>query len=483
MLNIPQNIFVGQLINTQQGPVITTQVYDEKSMTYLDVYEWEVFNGARLVAPLPFGMFGQISQINMNKSRLQLRIAPGYTLTPSAPVFAITTEKDVNYDHYLSNATIIRQVVPPTFDLSTIDRTDFWDITLEPLDESHSVLTKIYADSPKVYGYDTIRDLYVTTPYTEEIVTPEEMADEITENGYNPAITFTPVDVFHTLRRESNAPIEAMTNFNLSFPTRFNLDLPQVLKSVNTIWNIQQSQGTQDTMAFDHSDGESGSLSMSIPDSASSAAAVTAEIQVTFEEFVTHNLYLTTHIVYMPPPVNKATILAKVNTIYGLVPPATAKYWPIFKPRSETIVVTGQSISVRANVQVAMHESWSPSNFSNGWTKSVSDDFSVGLSSQLVQIPPCIHGAITIQNSADKNLSAVATAWMNIISDHGTGVDATKTKGGTAFGRISPKTLNPTSGQSSIPTSGIYIMDVDVAPYDYGWFKVRIDVFDATALA
>jgi hypothetical protein len=478
MLNIPQNIFVGQLVNTSQGPVITTQVYDEKTLTYLDVYEWEVFNGARLIAPLPFGMFAEIERMNMNKSKLRLRVAPGFIETPANPQFTPVTEKAENYGKYLSDALITRQVVPPTFVLPRIANDD-WDMRLEPIDASHSMFVKIIALTPPVYGSETRRDLYIPVPFTEEIVTVDEAAIGI--EAADPSVEYTPVDVFHTLKRTGIVPIEAMTEYNLSFPSRFAFSppLPLVLKSIKAIWNEQFSIGTQDTSSYDYSSGLSGSVSTSIPDSASSSAAVSAELAIEFEDFASNNLYTQTHIFYMPPPINIAAILAKLATYY----PGGVSVWPVFYPRSETIVTTGQSVSVRANCQVSLYHSWSPTSYTEGWSKSTSDDYSIGLNNGTIQLPPCIHGVIDITDSAPHVIGVSATANMGITSSNGTAVSATITKSGTATGKIHPVSLLPTSDPTEIPTSGYFLMDVDVKPYDYGWFQVRVEIFNADALS
>lgn len=470
-LNRIQNIFTGELSGTLQGPIVASQVYDETSMTRLDIFEWEVFNGAKVPDPVPFGMFVSITQMNMSKSKIRVMLAPGF---PKDPIFTEQTKEVKNYDKYLRNALLISKIVPIDFDIESVELTDFWDIQLEPVDESHAKLVKIYAASPGVQGYETNRDLFAPAGYTEEIV---PAASVIAPSDGN--TEYIPVDTYHTLKRVSTVPTAALTAFKLVFPSRIRVDLPKVLKSVDVVWNEQYSNGTQDTNAFDATSGVSGSISLSIPDSASSAAALTAELKIEFEEFETSNLFADVYIGYMPPPVNLTTLLAKLTEMAS----ASVVKWPVFKPKSRTIVATGQSISLRANVQVSLNHSWSPTSNSFGRTSSVSDDYSIGLTNNAVQLPACIHPLVTFTGDMTKSRAVSATAAMALASSFGTSVSASKTKSGTASGAISPTSLAATSGQNTIPTSGLYLMDLDVAPYDYGWFKFRAEVFDASNFA
>jgi hypothetical protein len=403
----------------------------------------------------------------MSKSKIRVMLAPGF---PKDPTFTEQTKQVKNYDKYLRNATLISKIVPIDFDIESVELTDFWDIQLEPVDETHAKLVKIYAASPEVQGYETNRDLFASAGYTEEIVPASEVSTPPDGNT-----EYIPVDTYHTLKRVSTVPTAALTNFKLVFPTRIRIDLPRVLKSVDVVWNEQYSIGTQDTTAVDVSSGTSGSVSLSIPDSASSAAALSAELKIEFEEFETSNLFADVYVGYIAPPVNLATILAKLTSMAS----ASVVKWPVFKPKSRTIVATGQSISLRANVQVSLNHSWSSSSNSFGKTSTVSDDYAIGLTNNAVQLPPCIHPLITFTGDMTRNRAISATATMALGSSFGASVSATKTKSGTASGAISPTTLPETAGQNTIPTSGLYLMDLDVAPYDYGWFKFRAEVFDA----
>lgn len=325
---------------------------------------------------------------------------------------------------------------------------------------------------PEYTASDWNSDLGVHTTRREQFVS---------SSGYDlnsPNTSYQIVNDDRSLRVTEVIPTDALNAYWLSFPSRFNLDLPKVLKSVSVIWSEQLSIGTQDTWAYDYSSGSSGSVSLSIPDRASSSASLTADLLVNYEDFAANNLFVDTCVFYMQGPVTTAGILGKVSSRYG-----GASLWPVFKPQSQSILVTGQGVSVSANVSVSLSNSWSESSNSNSSTKSVSDDFSVNLDNKMVQLPPCIHAGIAIGGVTSRTLQVSATAMMAVTSSFGATVSASKTKAGTAYGEVTPSILPATLGTNTIPTFGYYLMDADVSQTQWGnWFKVRAEVFNAADL-
>lgn len=279
--------------------------------------------------------------------------------------------------------------------------------------------------------------------------------------------------------RASVVPVAVMEAYKLETLTRVGVDLPRVLKSVKVVWSQQQSIGTQDTQAYDYASGLSGAVSLSIPDSASSAASVSADIQVELEELDSSGLLATRLEFYLKPPLTTAGILAKLAALLG----ASVAAWPTFKTKSSTITVTGQSVSVRANVNVMLKHSWSPTGNARGAASSVSDDFSVNLQTNSVQIPHSIHNGITIEGDLTKSIPIAATAFMYITSSNGAAITATKTKTGIASGVVTPATL-PATGGPAIPTSGLYLLNLEAPQVNrFGWYKLSAVIFDAATLA
>jgi hypothetical protein len=131
-----------------------------------------------------------------------------------------------------------------------------------------------------------------------------------------------------------------------------------------------------------------------------------------------------------------------------------------------------------------MSASWSNGGYkSKGWEKGESDDFSANLSTQSVQIPPCIHPAISLTGGTYKTQPVAAVGFLQMYHTSVGQITATKTKSGNATCEVYPSTLPAVRGQATIPTSGYYLMDMDVAPYDWDYAVVSAVVFNAANLA
>jgi hypothetical protein len=267
----------------------------------------------------------------------------------------------------------------------------------------------------------------------------------------------------------------ALDTYMKKVPTRVSLsDLPRELTGVNIVWNQQFSIGVQDFMFSETSSQNSGTLSKEISDRASSSASVTAEVQMNFRDMATSNLHGTKVVFFMQDPVTEEAIMARLG----------AKPWPVFKPESTTVTVTGQSISVQASVSVGLGCVWEDGvTVRTEWSKGSSDDLQAGLSVNSVQIPACIHQQVVFTNAAPRTQPVSATAFMNINNTRVGSIASSLTKSGVAYGKVFPTVLEATGGQNVIPTSGIYLYDCDISVYKLGYSKVTAIIFNANQLA
>ena len=279
-------------------------------------------------------------------------------------------------------------------------------------------------------------------------------------------------------------PTDALDAYLIRHPVRVDLsDLPRELIAIETVWNEGISIGEQDYDFYVWKSGSSFTVSKSANDSASSSSSVSCEVYLKYKDVATHNLFGERLFFYLPNNVTEADIIDKVNSILGLVDPATVDFWPVFRPESETLITTGQSVKVVANVQISLGATITDGSLTGQqWDKGTSDDYSANINASAVQIPPCIHGAIAIGGGTSRSRPVAVTAYMQMYNSQAGFVSATKTKTGTASASIYPTSLAPTS-PSSIPTSGTYIMDMDVRKFKYGYSAVTVILFDASKLA
>jgi hypothetical protein len=261
-----------------------------------------------------------------------------------------------------------------------------------PLGNGKSVREKEVAQEfPLLTGYETDRRHNVSNKFTEQVVE----AGEVLEEGFvpDPLIEYNPMDKLRTLKRTIDLGT-SLDDWKLSYATRVSLDLPRELISVGVVWNQQHSIGTQDVAFQRITSGTNYSLTASASDAANSSASITADLQVKYKDFATGNLMGQRYVFFVKQEdATTVKILAKLNSI--LDPdanpgdPPVVEMWPVFMPVSETITVEGQSIRVVSNVSVGLNSTRSNNVIvSRGWETGSSDDFSLGLTSNSVQIPP-----------------------------------------------------------------------------------------------
>lgn len=135
-VNDIQNILVGRLSGTLQGPVVVSQAYDPQLQTRMTVFTWKTYNGSLVDDELPFGMFAQIEPVNMTNSQLVVRLAPGF---PDSVEFPELCEVDQSLDTNLQDWVICRKVVP----IGTAKETgsNIWESNVVPLDKTHALRT------------------------------------------------------------------------------------------------------------------------------------------------------------------------------------------------------------------------------------------------------------------------------------------------------------------------------------------------------
>lgn len=334
-------------------------------------------------------------------------------------------------------------------------------------------------------------ELQAQVKRTQQYVAPPVTPGTVTEEDPDPfAATNTSFKKVYwgmSLKEVEVAPTDALDAYVSSIPRRVNLgDLPRELTAVNIVWNTAYSIGVQNYWCFSTASGTSGSVANSANDRDSSSASVSADVQLTFRDLATGNLWGTEYEFYLPNPVTSAAVLAKLNAIINptedpLIPDVA--FWPVFHPRSETITATGQSVRLAANVNVSLAMSWSQSSSSDSRSAGDSTDTSTNLQTNSVQLPPCIHGPIVFTGATAMSQPVAATATMNLWNSRGGNVSSTSSLTGVAEGLVTPQALTSTGDNNTIPSSGLYLMDMNPQRVRWDYSRITAVVFDATNLA
>jgi hypothetical protein len=261
----------------------------------------------------------------------------------------------------------------------------------------------------------------------------------------------------------------------LAFPIQVDLRLPDVLKSISVVWSEDIAEGNYDSEWAGQSTGTSYGLSGSESANADSSCSIKPELVIDIERPWGADISATAHYFFLKSSsggINEGQILSRLK----------AKRWPVFKPVSHTIILTGGSANVQAKVNWNANSSYSTSNETKSATQGAGTSYSLGSSLNAVTIPPTIHGGISISGAETRKKTVTATA----LSSTGPTVNfpsitVTDTASHELKGDVNPKNL-PATTPDKIPTSGQYIVKSEVTPYKWGWFRCSAVVVDASNL-
>lgn len=317
------------------------------------------------------------------------------------------------------------------------------------------------------------KDLMGHITRTEQYVAAAAALSPATRSSYKA------VNEDRSLKVTELVPTTALDNYVISYPVRVSLDLPRVLKSIAVVWNESSDEGENFNDFGNWATGDNWSLSGNNSDTDNSSAGLHPELQIEFEDYSANNLFATAYLFYLPLPVTEASITAKLLILAG----SAVSRWPVFKTKSHTINTLGQSVKVRASTQASNDVTYRDGAVTKaGWQQGYGDDIGTSLQNGSSQIAPCIHGIITLTGQTSRTASVTATASSPIYSSYMQSMTPTHSRTVTATASVSPTTLAATT-PSSIPTTGLYLVDAKVQPYDYGYAKVYAEVFNATSLA
>ena len=286
-----------------------------------------------------------------------------------------------------------------------------------------------------------------------------------------------------------DAPTAQLDAYHIAFPgLAGSLNLPDVLKSVTITYNSAAGGGSYTETGTGASTGTSAALSLSLRARGQGSASTMPDIQVEIEQVWSANVPTQHHIFYLPDDgMTIADIKTKINTLLGLSGGDVVKEWPVFKPVAHTVTLQGQQASLSADANAQQHVSISPSNESvtTGEGSGYSSELSVTI--RTVRIPPTIHDAITFTVGAgDESVDAEATAGVSGPSSGTNWAAMSKSITPTPItvnSTVAPTSFAATDGTYVIPTTGLYIKDVNISPFQWGYSMVHVELFDFASLA
>lgn len=336
-------------------------------------------------------------------------------------------------------------------------------------------------------GSTKIREINAAMLYTEQVVSVASVGTS------DPNVTYQPINPELSLKRTEVPPTDALDAYHDQFPSSANFDIPPILVSLTAVWHEDSGNGESQTEWKGLAVGESRSLSGNESNSVQASAGLIPEVVPVIRRIAADRMPTTAHFFYLPMPVTTADILGKCGA--GAV-------WPIFKPEEISITLKGSKVSVQASASASAAFSTGDDAVTGSvdLTKGTGVSYDCSPFINVVNFPATLHGSLTVANATHSPVAITASASAGWIGDKGTtledavstpawadvagmpSVTSERTELAEASGSISPTTFSATS-PATVPTSGIYLFDSRVEPWDFGYARVFAETVDASIFA
>jgi hypothetical protein len=344
------------------------------------------------------------------------------------------------------------------------------------------------ADGKLLKGQQYLPERNVFAAYTEQSIKYDKtVTPRVTGSEGTAGVDQTPLDGASAKVRTYDlvAVQAALVAIRFKYALRLErIDLPRELTAITVVTNSATGSGVGNhpVSQQEATITESATATINPRASAEASSAVSFEIYFTWKPFVREHgkalacgFYYTGNIT----ETEVLTALAHADLIGG-----TVIAWPLFKPTIETLVLKGAEVSVKqsADSSATIGTDWD--GFVKMGTIEYGDEYSerVGVSSKTIELPECIHGALSVSpNTATADAATSVKANTVLMSGPGGFVSAIvneptpRTK--TATASITPTSLSATS-PAAVPTTGKYLYKWDSQEVGYGVRSVSAIVLD-----
>lgn len=331
--------------------------------------------------------------------------------------------------------------------------------------------------------------------YTAQVVGYTGASGELHLTGFegNAGVEITPVD-------EGAARIEipdldalraALLAIHHSWQTRISVALPNVLTAVTVVWNENYGEGSDSHPASRISGVASGSALLTVSASPSATAQSSATLMPDVQTVIKYysesgrSLQATNYTFFLFGSATEADILTKLATLIGGSP--DLQFLPVFIPQSHVLTCMGQQVSIKQNADSRLSLTSNAENEAASAESGNGGQVDTGATVRPMVIPPTIHGDITLSDysmsrtvttSVDASCPVIASstgAAIGPISNAPSGLSL------TAVGLVTPHTLASTT-PTTVPSSGLYVPETNIALADYGLLLVHAAVVDMSQL-
>ena len=330
-------------------------------------------------------------------------------------------------------------------------------------------------ETVKVESWPKLVSTVWNTELSTQVETTEQFIDSVGIKKDQANTSYKAINEHRSLETVTTPPEKALSEFMIQIPSKMDIALPNVLKSIAVVWSEEQAIGKSIGDWTGYANGSSYSLSGTEGSSAASSASIRPELQIEIEQPWGSNVPVTVHAFFLKMSNNTITedqIRAKVGA---------NSIWPVFKPQSKTIICKGVKIGVSVKASGSASVKGSTDTYMQEKGTTVGEDYDVSLNMNCVTIPPTIHGVINF-GQCEKTLNVKAEAdakWVGY--GNFPSINAHSEADKTVTGTVTPSSFSATT-PSEIPKAGKYVMKSSVEPYNWGWAKCTAVVLDAANL-
>jgi hypothetical protein len=348
--------------------------------------------------------------------------------------------------------------------------------TVTPLGDGSFVKETVEVESwPELKGSEWDYLLNTQVVSTQQMVVPPTTFNE-------PNTSYRAVNEDRSLKIVEEAPTAALNSYLVSLPTRTDMQLPAVLKSIEAVWisdtaiSDGDSQGTGVMPT-----GGGASLQAQASSTGSAKQSAVPSIKTEIENVIGSDISATAYFFYYNAgngSMNETNLVNRLSTLIG----QSVNVWPIFKAKSHTIVTRGASVSAATKAS-ADQTNVITIDGTTGKSQSSGEEFSwaIDRNVDVINLGPTIHAALNITNANQyTGISATSSARARLTGDF----DVTASKAYTANAQVSiVPTSFPATSPADIPRSGLYIVSSKAEPFKWGWVKCFALVVNANQFA
>jgi hypothetical protein len=349
--------------------------------------------------------------------------------------------------------------------------------TVTPLGDGSFVKETVEVESwPELKGSEWDYLLNTQVVSTQQMVVPPTTFNE-------PNTSYKAINEDRSLKIVEEAPTDALNSYLISLPTRTDIQMPTVLKSITAYWTYDSSGSDGDASSTGTMPATGGgTLECMASSSGQFREAAIPTIATEIESIFGSDIPATIYFFYYNSgngSMSETDLRNRLSSLIG----QQINVWPTFKPKAHTIVATGGSVNASAKA-VASETILQTIDGVRGNAQGVQTDssFSRDVNKDIVNLAPTIHRALTVKDANQhRTVGAKASARASLGGDFNAEARSNESTGSLTVS-VMPSSF-PATTPSDIPRSGLYIVDSKAEPFKWGWVKCSATVVNAGLFA